>query len=433
LVKTSTLAIILAALIISVVFTGDADGAGLVWRAINKSGSSIHDIANVTERGCGLNQYLSVNSSAKWACTTLTTGSNALLDGSVHTDTVAQTVSRGSIIYGDSTPKWNELVLGVSGQFLFSDGTDVKYGTIKNKLLDGSNHTDTASATPVRGDIIIVDSNTVWNKRTLGASGTFLYSNSTEPVYGTIKNPLLDGSNHTDTTAQTVSRGSIIYGDSTPKWNELAIGGVNTVLHSDGTDPTWQSLVENDIPTLSWSKVSKIGSSIHDIANVTERGCAVNQTLEVNSTGYFACSPHSGTTILSGGNLTTSSNSLWTNIWSIPLTANSGNFISAYIMADTAATNRAVQINTNVTNSNTWGNCYWETPISATQVNLDQIAVNNNTGTGETLWYNANATAITGQCAIFTTGAGNVNINFRSGTSATPVYVLPGSYFVKMP
>jgi hypothetical protein len=55
-------------------------------------------------------------------------------------------------------------------------------------------------------------------------------------------NALLDGSVHTDTVAQTVSRGSLIYGNSTPKWDELTVGGASTVLTSDGTDVSWQSI-----------------------------------------------------------------------------------------------------------------------------------------------------------------------------------------------
>jgi hypothetical protein len=53
-------------------------------------------------------------------------------------------------------------------------------------------------------------------------------------------NALLDGTNHTDTVAQAVSRGSLIYGDSTPKWNELVLGGARKAVMSDGTDALWR-------------------------------------------------------------------------------------------------------------------------------------------------------------------------------------------------
>lgn len=56
-------------------------------------------------------------------------GNHAILDGSVHTDSVAQGVTRGSIIYGNATPKWDELVIGTAGKFLKSDGTDISWET----------------------------------------------------------------------------------------------------------------------------------------------------------------------------------------------------------------------------------------------------------------------------------------------------------------
>lgn len=56
-------------------------------------------------------------------------GAHAILDGSTHTDSVADGVTRGSIIYGNSTPKWDELVIGAANTFLGSDGTDLSYRT----------------------------------------------------------------------------------------------------------------------------------------------------------------------------------------------------------------------------------------------------------------------------------------------------------------
>ncbi|KKK55168.1 hypothetical protein LCGC14_3077300, partial [marine sediment metagenome] len=56
-------------------------------------------------------------------------GNHAILDGSVHSDSVADGVTRGSIIYGNATPKWDELVLGGVDTFLGSDGTDLSYRT----------------------------------------------------------------------------------------------------------------------------------------------------------------------------------------------------------------------------------------------------------------------------------------------------------------
>ena len=58
-------------------------------------------------------------------------GSNHdLLDGSVAQDTVAAGASRGSLIYGNSTPKWAELVIGAANRVLTSDGTDAAWGQV---------------------------------------------------------------------------------------------------------------------------------------------------------------------------------------------------------------------------------------------------------------------------------------------------------------
>lgn len=64
--------------------------------------------------------------------------SHAILDGSTHSDSVADAVTRGSIIYGNSTPKWDELVLGTNTKFLMSDGTDLAYKDIDDLTADAS-------------------------------------------------------------------------------------------------------------------------------------------------------------------------------------------------------------------------------------------------------------------------------------------------------
>lgn len=62
----------------------------------------------------------------KWAAAA-SAGTNALLDGSAHSDTLAGTVVRGDVVYGNSTPKWARLALGGAGKELYSDGTDISW------------------------------------------------------------------------------------------------------------------------------------------------------------------------------------------------------------------------------------------------------------------------------------------------------------------
>jgi len=84
----------------------------------------------------------------------------------------------------------------------------------------------------------------------LDADGTW-----TVPPGGGAPHNLLDGSTHPDTVAQTVTRGSLVYGNATPLWDELVIGGAGTYLKSDGTDVAWGALdiSQDTSPTLGGS------------------------------------------------------------------------------------------------------------------------------------------------------------------------------------
>lgn len=66
-------------------------------------------------------------SGVKWAAAP--GAAHAILDGSTHSDSVADGVTRGSIVYGNATPKWDELVIGANETLLQSDGTDIAYAT----------------------------------------------------------------------------------------------------------------------------------------------------------------------------------------------------------------------------------------------------------------------------------------------------------------
>ena len=59
---------------------------------------------------------------------------------------------------------------------------------------------------------------------------------------------LLDGGTmHTDTTNSAATRGDVIIANSTPAWDDLAIGANGKVLHSDGTDPSWQFVAYSEV------------------------------------------------------------------------------------------------------------------------------------------------------------------------------------------
>ena len=68
-------------------------------------------------------------------------GTHALLDGDVHTDTAVDAPTQGSIIAANSTPAWDELVIGAAGTVLTSDAADPSWqapATPTNVIIDST-------------------------------------------------------------------------------------------------------------------------------------------------------------------------------------------------------------------------------------------------------------------------------------------------------
>src|SRR3990172_5955184 len=112
----------------------------------------------------------------------------------------------------------------------------------------------TENTTPVSTDIVpMVDD----------PAGTPLTQKVT--IANLTNHPVLDASKHTDSVAQTVTRGSLIYGNSTPKWDELVVGAANSVLWTDGTDVSWSAAprLANIADTGGTARITLSASSPH--------------------------------------------------------------------------------------------------------------------------------------------------------------------------
>ncbi|KKL47479.1 hypothetical protein LCGC14_2335110, partial [marine sediment metagenome] len=83
---------------------------------------------------------------------------------------------------------------------------------------------------------------------------------------------------HLDSVADGVTRGSLIYGNATPKWDELVIGAADTILASDGTDFSWTGS-----PSLSGILTVDTINEFTGAAGVTIEGIkALDSFLEFN-------------------------------------------------------------------------------------------------------------------------------------------------------
>ena len=213
----------------------------------------------------------------------------------------------------------------------------------------------------------------------------------------TASNVLLDGSKHSDTIAQTATRGSIIVATDPgggALWNELVIGATGTYLKSDGTDASWQT-------------VTASGGATSLAANVTQTNSPTADTL----------------------------------VFTIPLTASSGNTITGTLTATSTVSGTAVRAMANVTNLDTRGYCHWTGFATVTTEAVDYIVMNTvltgrATNTAETLWVAAANVAqpIDFTCSV-TTGAtpGNMKIFITPEVTGATIAVKAGSHYIKTP
>jgi len=179
----------------------------------------------------------------------------------VHTDTAETAVTRGDIIAGvdnDSVVEWDAINVGAAYTHLESDGTDIAWqanltmaddtwigrGAAAGRLVFDS------TPSPDQLEITAADLNFVTTAHGIihvdgVTDGLVLRANGTRFVPGSIAVGDLPAHNllsatHGDTTAQTVSRGSLVCGmGEGPTWNELTIGAAWRHLESDGTDVSW--------------------------------------------------------------------------------------------------------------------------------------------------------------------------------------------------
>ena len=264
--------------------------------------------------------------------------------------------------------------------------------------IPGGSGFDTIASSPQTTATILADNSTITNTATIktltqGIGITLTNGSNAVTIAttaGAFKNPLLDGSNHTDTvSASPPNRGDLIYGDSSNLWNDLPIGGANTYLKSDGTDVSWQS---------------------------------------VSASG--------GATSL-GSNVTASNTAAYSNLWKITLTANSGNVVNGVIVASTGTAGVAPQIGANLTSvAAAHGWCLYQHPTSATAIVNDLVVLSTTTtDTGETLFIPAinDPQPIFFTCTI-TVGASppNLWINMQPEAAGT-VTAKAGSYYIKTP
>lgn len=115
-----------------------------------------------------------------------------ILDALSHADATTTTVVKGMLMVGNATPKWTGLAVGTNGWVLTADSAQtngVKWAAVSaptNALLDGTAHTDTLAGSVLRGDLIVGNATPKWGRFAIGSAGTVLTCDGTDPAWGTV-------------------------------------------------------------------------------------------------------------------------------------------------------------------------------------------------------------------------------------------------------
>ena len=235
---------------------------------------------------------------------------NAMIgDGAVDTEEIADNavslakmagLARGKIIHGDSSGNPAALA-GGANTVLQSDGTDITYNTVATAMIADNAVSLAKMSGLARGKIIAGDSSGDPAALAPGGANTVLQSDGTDITYNTVATAMIADNAVSLAKMAGLARGKIIAGDSSGDPVALAAGGANTVLQSDGTDITY-----NTVATAMIADNAVDGDKLADSFTVANSVAAKNFTASMGvSASHFSAS----TDIIASGNIITTSGS----------------------------------------------------------------------------------------------------------------------------
>jgi len=230
---------------------------GFGWLELKDYTSNPTDTSTKYAGICSVNGAAMFWNKSSWAAIASGGSSHAMLS-STHTDSTAGTCTRGDIITAQgATAKWTRLAKGDANKFLIMGAAEPGWSTYTLAL---TGNVTTGGALTFSG----------------AYAATFTLTNTTSvtlPTSGTLMaNPM--------STA-----GALIYGGVAGAATSLVIGAANTVLKTDGTNPSWGALVNANIDAaaaIAWSKMAALASA-HILV-----GSAGNVATDVALTGDVA-------------------------------------------------------------------------------------------------------------------------------------------------
>jgi len=170
-------------------------------------------------------------------------GGHVLLDGVIHTDSLAGTVVRGDLIVGNSTPKWSRFAKGTAGTFLKQGANDPAWTAVAvgdfalatGSLVVGAASVGSALAVGTAGQILLCNATpipawtTVGGVITIGATGTTAF------VAGAIVNADINTAAAIAVSKIALAEGSLMVGNNGGVGVALVAKTSGRILIGDGT------------------------------------------------------------------------------------------------------------------------------------------------------------------------------------------------------
>jgi hypothetical protein len=203
--------------------TPEGSITGVVGDVYLRRDGSAGTIVYVKESGSGNTGWVAYSSGGG-------SGSVHNLLSATHSDVTAATVVRGDVITGQgASPTWKRLALGAAGTILKSDGTDIAWAS------DGSTLTDLNASNITSGTVAPARLGSGTPSASMVLRGDSTWAASTVSAHNLLS------ATHSDTTTATAVRGDLIVSPSGGGWARFAVGSANGVLTTDGTDPAWST------------------------------------------------------------------------------------------------------------------------------------------------------------------------------------------------
>ena len=152
-------------------------------------------------------------------------------------------LARGKIIVGDASGDPSALSVGSANTVLQSDGTDATWNTVATDMIADNAVTLAKMAGLARGKIIVGDASGDPSALAVGSANTVLQSDGTDATWNTVATDMIADNAVTLAKMAGLARGKIIVGDASGDPSALAAGANGKILvaNADG-DPSWTTL-----------------------------------------------------------------------------------------------------------------------------------------------------------------------------------------------